>query len=77
LLPAQRRDDDGCDLARGGEQCCILRRSREACERLLEMRGDRISRFLFGFLAQGAPSGWQLKSLVMITPRQRKLAILM
>ena len=39
---AQRRDDDGCDLARGGEQCRILRRSREAGERLLKMRGDRI-----------------------------------
>jgi hypothetical protein len=44
-------DDDGRDRARGGEQRRILRRAREAGERLLEMRGDRIS----GFFVQDAP----------------------
>jgi len=39
---AQCGDDDGCDRARGAEQRCILRRSRETCERLLKMRGDRV-----------------------------------
>src|SRR5258707_10721868 len=67
---AKRCDDSRRNLARGGEQSRVLRRSLQCCERSFKMRGDRV----FQILLQDAPSGLQSLSLVMIAPQLRKLA---
>ena len=51
---AQRRNDDFRDLARGGEQRRVLRRTLEGGERKLQMGSDQV-------LAQNAPSGLRVR----------------
>jgi len=76
---AQRRGDDGGDLARGGEQSRILGRSREPasdCSKCAAI-GSLAPASDFDSWLKAHHQGLQLVSLVMIASRQRKRAILL